>query len=79
MQTPLAASGYLEPAWLRPRCVLNCNNSAANNGGWYSFHTGIVNFAFAGGSVHAIADITSGKIVMELVTAVSGVVIQGDF
>jgi prepilin-type processing-associated H-X9-DG protein len=60
-------------------CILNCNNSGANNGGWYSFHTGILNFAFADGSVHAISDSTSGKIVMELITAASGVVIPGDF
>jgi prepilin-type N-terminal cleavage/methylation domain-containing protein/prepilin-type processing-associated H-X9-DG protein len=60
-------------------CILNCNNSAGNHGGWYSFHTGVLNFAFADGSVHAISETTSGKIVMELITAASGVVIPGDF
>jgi prepilin-type N-terminal cleavage/methylation domain-containing protein/prepilin-type processing-associated H-X9-DG protein len=60
-------------------CILNCNNSGANHGGWYSFHTGVLNFAFADGSVHAISETTSGKIVMELITAASGVVIPGDF
>jgi len=60
-------------------CILNCNNSGANHGGWYSFHTGVVNFAFADGSVRSIADSTSGKIVLELITASSGVVIPGDF
>jgi prepilin-type processing-associated H-X9-DG protein len=60
-------------------CILNCNNSGANNGGWYSFHPGIVNFAFADGSVRSIAETTSGIIVMELVTATSGVVVPGDF
>jgi prepilin-type N-terminal cleavage/methylation domain-containing protein/prepilin-type processing-associated H-X9-DG protein len=60
-------------------CILNCNNSGANNGGWYSFHPGIVNFAFADGSVRSISETTSGKIVLELVTAASGVVVPGDF
>jgi prepilin-type N-terminal cleavage/methylation domain-containing protein/prepilin-type processing-associated H-X9-DG protein len=60
-------------------CILNCNNSGANHGGWYSFHTGIVNFAFADGSVRAISDKTSGKIIMELITAAGGVSIPGDF
>lgn len=60
-------------------CILNCNNSGANHGGWYSFHTGVVNFAFADGSVRSIADSTSGKIVLELITASSGVVIPGEF
>lgn len=60
-------------------CILNCNNSGANHGGWYSFHTGVVNFVFADGSVRSIADSTSGKIVLELITAASGVVIPGDF
>jgi prepilin-type N-terminal cleavage/methylation domain-containing protein/prepilin-type processing-associated H-X9-DG protein len=60
-------------------CILNCNNSGANHGGWYSFHTGVVNFVFADGSVHSVADSTSGKIVLELITAASGVVIPGDF
>jgi prepilin-type N-terminal cleavage/methylation domain-containing protein/prepilin-type processing-associated H-X9-DG protein len=60
-------------------CILNCNNSGANHGGWYSFHTGVVNFAFADGSVHSIADTTSGKIVLELVTASSGVVMPGEY
>jgi len=60
-------------------CILNCNNSGANHGGWYSFHTGVVNFCFADGSVRSISDSTSGKIVLELVTAASGVVIPGDF
>jgi prepilin-type N-terminal cleavage/methylation domain-containing protein/prepilin-type processing-associated H-X9-DG protein len=60
-------------------CILNCNNSGANHGGWYSFHTGVVNFAFADGSVRSISDSTSGKIVLELITASSGVVIPGDF
>jgi prepilin-type N-terminal cleavage/methylation domain-containing protein/prepilin-type processing-associated H-X9-DG protein len=60
-------------------CILNCNNSAANHGGWYSFHTAVLNFAFADGSVHAISESTSGKIVMELITCSSGVVIPGDF
>jgi len=60
-------------------CILNCNNSAANHGGWYSFHTAIVNFAFADGSVRGIKDTTDGKIVMELITAAGGVVIPGDF
>jgi len=60
-------------------CILNCNNSGANHGSWYSFHSGVVNFVFADGSVHSIAETTSGKIVLELVTAASGVVIPGDF
>jgi len=60
-------------------CILNCNNSGANHGGWYSFHTGVVNFAFADGSVHSIAESTSGKIILELVTAASGVVVPGDY
>jgi prepilin-type N-terminal cleavage/methylation domain-containing protein/prepilin-type processing-associated H-X9-DG protein len=60
-------------------CILNCNNSGANNGGWYSFHTGIANFAFADGSVRSISETTSGMIIMELVTATSGVVVPGDF
>jgi len=60
-------------------CILNCNNSGANHGGWYSFHPGMVNFAFADGSVRSISDSTSGKIVLELITATSGVVIPGDF
>jgi prepilin-type N-terminal cleavage/methylation domain-containing protein/prepilin-type processing-associated H-X9-DG protein len=60
-------------------CILNCNNSGANHGGWYSFHSGVVNFAFADGSVRSIADNTSGKIVLELITAASGIVVPGDF
>jgi prepilin-type N-terminal cleavage/methylation domain-containing protein/prepilin-type processing-associated H-X9-DG protein len=60
-------------------CILNCNNSGANHGSWYSFHTAVLNFAFADGSVHAISETTSGKIVMELITCDSGVVIPGDF
>jgi prepilin-type processing-associated H-X9-DG protein len=60
-------------------CILNCNNSAANHGGWYSFHPGMGNFAYADGSVHAISDSISGKIILELVTCDSGVVIPGNF
>jgi prepilin-type processing-associated H-X9-DG protein len=69
-----------QPAVGNPNtCILNCNNTGANHGSWYSFHPGVVNFAFADGSVHAIAETTSGKVVMELVTAASGVVVPGDF
>src|SRR5262249_49976373 len=60
-------------------CILNCNNSAANHGGWYSFHPGVVNFAFADGSVRSIGDNISGKIIMELITAAGGVVIPGEY
>ena len=60
-------------------CILNCNNSGANHGGWYSFHSGGLNFVFADGSVHFISQNTSGKIVMELITVAGGVVIPGDY
>jgi prepilin-type N-terminal cleavage/methylation domain-containing protein/prepilin-type processing-associated H-X9-DG protein len=60
-------------------CILNCNNSGANHGGWYSFHTGVVNFVFADGSVRAISDQTSGKIVLELITANGGIPVPGDY
>jgi prepilin-type N-terminal cleavage/methylation domain-containing protein/prepilin-type processing-associated H-X9-DG protein len=60
-------------------CILNCNNSGANNGGWYAFHTGVLNFAFADGSVHAIAESTNGKIVIELITIAGGQVIPGNY
>lgn len=60
-------------------CILNCNNSGANNGGWYSFHTGVVNFAFADGSVRSIAESTSGAIIIELITYAGGQVIPGNY
>jgi prepilin-type N-terminal cleavage/methylation domain-containing protein/prepilin-type processing-associated H-X9-DG protein len=60
-------------------CILNCNNSGANHGGWYSFHPGIVNFAFADGSVKAISDKTSGIIIMELITCNGGVPVPGPY
>jgi prepilin-type N-terminal cleavage/methylation domain-containing protein/prepilin-type processing-associated H-X9-DG protein len=53
-------------------CILNCNNSAGNHGGWYSFHSGIVNFVFADGHVRSVSDQTSGKIILELITAAGG-------
>ena len=52
--------------------ILNCNNSGANHGGWYSFHSGVVNFAFAELGVRSIADTTAGN-ALELITASSGV------
>jgi prepilin-type N-terminal cleavage/methylation domain-containing protein/prepilin-type processing-associated H-X9-DG protein len=60
-------------------CILNCNNSAGNHGGWYSFHSGVLNFVFADGSVRSISDQTSGAIVLELITAAGGVVIPGSY
>jgi len=60
-------------------CILNCNNSAANHGAWYGFHPGVVQFVFADGSVKSVADTTSGKVVLELITCSSGIVIPGDY
>jgi len=60
-------------------CLLNCNNSGANHGGWYSFHTASVNFVFADGSVKSIKDTTDGKVLLELITIAGSVVIPGDY
>ncbi len=60
-------------------CILNCNNSGANHGSWYSFHTGVVQFVFADGSVHSLAESTNGAVVLELITTASGKVIPGDY
>jgi len=70
----------------RPEIQLAKLGMPCSDGNWpdwqqtvRSMHTGGGNCCFADGSVRSIAESTSGKIVLELITASSGVVIPGDF
>ena len=51
-------------------CVLNCTNERL--GGGYSFHTGIVNFLLADGSVRSVSENTDTGIVIRLISFAGG-------